>query len=793
MSEDRVSLKVETIASGGQRESDGGVGFGSVQRLPAIHLDSWEFRRMAREGSVMPNALVVWDVDGDGVEEVILGTSEGQLLVVKPDHRAPVYSRTIAATISVVLYCVEHHRLVLVTLEGQCEVTERFLIGGDSGNSRMRSSTFGTAIEARPVEGGHMAHLDNNNGAYSRGATQTSQTPCGASYVFSIPPNCFCGDIATEEGGTMMFLGSYDRRVYVYSLTADGKCLGSLFVHAPVSSMKYFTLPTVTDAYVCVTNASSPTPQTTAAVRPPSVTAVGDGTTSCDSRRHAAVGKSLLLVSCSHSLLLLNASYADVMQWGGPGEVRSVVMQEDSTSVPAQNHGIPFPSLPTNEMFVLEGASTRRKDALLYPLWQMPLGRIPQRSVSVEVGSANSGMLVLSPDSRVLSCDTPHAMLRDVVPLATAATSPLPVLKRANAACAVPLRWGEEEFSMSGVPKQDIRLSVAVDVAVGSRSVQFAVATEDGRWSIFEMSLGCGNDAATAPASAVAMGMDKERVETHATEAALPIVCVASGSLKQQGFLQRVRIFRVNTDEFCSVFITTDGTCYVVDGSTRVSIESHVKSDALSFTIMAGGSTTHPMKSLVAGSSSTLHVAAAGAGSSFSSYEPSRSTQQQQQQQQQHQQSLLHGPIGRTVPIVCVTVNELVISSVGGDTCFSAQHDLSRGEDTNESRHMSVPIPTPQLARQSFSAPGRLIPDTHLSTSHGNGALAMADAGVVYEEEESLLLQLGTALLAAGGCANPKGLFSPEERRFAARKLCAVGYTEEEWKVLQRLDAEHLE
>ncbi|ESS70208.1 hypothetical protein TCDM_01009 [Trypanosoma cruzi Dm28c] len=120
------SLKAETNAS----STGGSRGLNRMRRLPAIQLDSWEFRKHAREGSVMPNALVASDVDGDGVEEIVVGTTEGQILVVKPDHRMPIFSRTLAATISIVLYSATYRRLVLVTLEGTCEVTEGFLSGG---------------------------------------------------------------------------------------------------------------------------------------------------------------------------------------------------------------------------------------------------------------------------------------------------------------------------------------------------------------------------------------------------------------------------------------------------------------------------------------------------------------------------------------------------------------------------------------------------------------------------------------------------------------------------------------
>jgi hypothetical protein len=276
------------------------------RRLPSILLDSWEFRKLAAEGSVLANAMVSYDVDDDGVEEVIVGTTEGLLCVVKPDCRAPLLLRVLAATISVVLYTPIQKRLVLVTLEGQCEVIDYFLspncqpqqqqqqqqgstrppsCGADSGDgtldyqrtenatsiSRGLSSSGGSCVNAsasvwasqtasagNPLGGPPSSmprtrsHTSVINPLWYESANHPTPPP---THVFHVPSNCLCADLSTEPGTDLVFLGSYDRRFYVYCI-ATGSCLLSLFVHDPMTSIKAFAIPT-TAAHVRQTTVSS--------------------------------------------------------------------------------------------------------------------------------------------------------------------------------------------------------------------------------------------------------------------------------------------------------------------------------------------------------------------------------------------------------------------------------------------------------------------------------------------------------------------------------------------------------
>ncbi|CAG9573137.1 conserved hypothetical protein [Leishmania major strain Friedlin] len=231
--------------------------------------------------------MVSYDVDGDGLEEVIVGTTEGLLCVVKPDHREPLFLRVLAATISVVLYTPIQSRLVLVTLEGQCEVIDHFLKptqqqqagsepanmnatlsmeGGDGGaacvGGPLYQRTDGTSSlphTSPPLNGGGRAA----GGARASGrGTATSPHSAGRPWgaegamptrVFHVPSNCLCADLSPDRDDDLVFLGSYDRHFYVYSII-NGSCLLSLFVHDPITSLKAFAIPTcAADAHPATT------------------------------------------------------------------------------------------------------------------------------------------------------------------------------------------------------------------------------------------------------------------------------------------------------------------------------------------------------------------------------------------------------------------------------------------------------------------------------------------------------------------------------------------------------------
>ena len=154
--------------------------------------DSWEFRKLCPEGSVLPNAIVCSDVDNDGEGEYVLGTTEGHVIVVKPNRRMPIHSHLVAATISVVI--ARPQVIITIALEGQCEKWD-----------------FTTA------EGGISG-------------TMTRQ--------FNIPANCTCADLGTDE---RLYLGSSDRRVYAYDVGSKEQ-LGSAFLKSQVFSLKFLSL-----------------------------------------------------------------------------------------------------------------------------------------------------------------------------------------------------------------------------------------------------------------------------------------------------------------------------------------------------------------------------------------------------------------------------------------------------------------------------------------------------------------------------------------------------------------------
>lgn len=209
--------------------------FSKCKKLPSILMDSWEFRKIASEGSVLPNALVCFDVDDDGVEECIVGTTEGVLLVVKPDCRTPIFTHVLSATISVVLYSRPHHRLVLVTLEGQCEVLEHFLSATKPDDRGAKSNPAASAGKSpAPPSPSLPPRSSSHADLASHPFPPNSVTPA---HVFHVPSNCFCGDLGqTEKGAPRIFLGSFDRRMYVYSV--EGVAVLSVFMFSPITSIK---------------------------------------------------------------------------------------------------------------------------------------------------------------------------------------------------------------------------------------------------------------------------------------------------------------------------------------------------------------------------------------------------------------------------------------------------------------------------------------------------------------------------------------------------------------------------
>ncbi|CCW67196.1 unnamed protein product [Phytomonas sp. Hart1] len=307
-------------------------------RLPSILLDSWEFRKFASEGSVLPNALLSCDIDQDDVEEIIIGTTEGYLLVVKPNLRIFDVVHTMTATISIVMFSKELHQLILVTLEGQCEVWDDFLvtfhnvspIWVEKDNEHASKTLVGVAeydLNRTDRTSSESKQRDNDTHMLCR-----SKRAQKASKVFHVPSNCMCGDIVIESDVSRIFLGSYDCHLYVYDLLS-GACELSIFMHHAVTSLKCFSLPVGIDPMV----ASPLSSEIANVINNDSDSKVGGssflkgqsnapGTASSfhsdgyveedqlpDSSRHLSVP--LLFVATMHSLLLFPASLSTLRSY----------------------------------------------------------------------------------------------------------------------------------------------------------------------------------------------------------------------------------------------------------------------------------------------------------------------------------------------------------------------------------------------------------------------------------------------------------------------------------------------
>lgn len=175
----------------------------SVRHPSAICCDSWEFRKICSEGSVFPNGFLVADLDGDGTEEYLVGTTEGELLIMMSGKRNALFSATIAGTISVVMFTPSKRTILVVTLEGQCEVRDAPSPQVLGKQPDLRKVSAGDGLEVR----------------------------CR----LTIPANCTCGDL--DATGNLLFLGSSDRRVYAYDLVTN-VCIGNIFLQSQVFSVR---------------------------------------------------------------------------------------------------------------------------------------------------------------------------------------------------------------------------------------------------------------------------------------------------------------------------------------------------------------------------------------------------------------------------------------------------------------------------------------------------------------------------------------------------------------------------
>ncbi|ESL06731.1 FG-GAP repeat protein [Trypanosoma rangeli SC58] len=783
----------------------GSSGFSEVRRLPATQVNSWEFRKHAQEGSVMPNALVACDVDGDGVAEVVFGTTGGQLLVVKADRRMPIYSRTLTATISIVLYNMAYRRLVVLTLEGQCEVTEGFLVGGCRA-APPASSTSGQnkrqhdAVSTPSVE--NSSHLTNYVTGQDEGM-KVNNTPCMSSHVFCVAPNCTCGDITAEEGATTVFLGS-DNCIYAYSLTPGGECLGSLFLQAPVTSMRCFTVPFATEGHLHVLSPPPlPSPKNTAATtqKPLDDLFSGNGEVCGGDPQQPVEGATLLLLSCQEHLVLLNASTSSVRAWGVSGQSRCVAMLEEAAEDSLGKGTIrdacmaSCSSVHSTEVLFSDYAANART-TLLQPLWQCWMSRLSElqqqpysRTFSVDEGHAQGGKRKASLEGGAVPVsDIVNAVAREEVGL-----SPSMQLVRRSLGTSVVAGGASHRREDSEMPldvlEHSLQVSFAVDVAVGRDKLQFAVVGEDGRWFIFEMSPAYNGSPTEAGRTVSSATPDKTaHPEAPRKGVDASILCIASGNLKPRWMLQCFCYFCAGNNEFCAVFFSTEGTCYLVDGNSKTCIESYLKADALSCAIVKGGvmgNTMHPCWA-----SSSRAATNMPTGVSPASLQP------------QSRFGCCCGCNGgsvetrnnRKIFLVCVTMDEIVLSSVGGESFFSAQqcsgHWTGAGEQTWKSSGPAAIAHTANIAAAGGMMHGRSEACGVCGFPTEGGVHARDDVDSEDEREEELMLELGTALLEAEGCADPGSLFSPEERRFVARKLCAAGYTPHEWDLLQQMHEE---
>lgn len=197
--------------------------------------ESWEFRKICSEGSVFPHAILVADVDGDSFDEYIVGTTEGHLVVMSHQQRHPLFTTTLAATISVVLHAPKRNLVVVITLEGQCELREAVSNKGPTSSAAAEGSANAGAPRAQRSSAQVPPFPSTNDLSASGSQCSTAVITLSLIESLTIPANCTCGDI--DEAGHLLFLGSSDRRVYVYDL-GERVCIGSVFLNSQVFAVR---------------------------------------------------------------------------------------------------------------------------------------------------------------------------------------------------------------------------------------------------------------------------------------------------------------------------------------------------------------------------------------------------------------------------------------------------------------------------------------------------------------------------------------------------------------------------
>nr|CCC89314.1 unnamed protein product [Trypanosoma congolense IL3000] len=673
---------------------------------------------------------------------------------LKMGYRTPVYSRTIAATISVVLYSSQARWLVVVTLEGQCEVIEGFIVTNDIENAEdngavtHRAASFASSCK-RNEHGSNagskskMFAGDNTNKRQSD-ALDREYKVSGPSYVFPIQPNCTCGDVSAGEGSdnSLVFLGSYDGHVYVYSISDSGELCGSLFFQSQVSSMKSFILSNTSNSDFCVGTEGCSGREPARASPPSSSSAPGTD------------GKGVMLLVCTAQCVsLLASARSDIKHWYGHRQPRSVsigvIAQEEDFLTTSKDSSLwnvnPLPRCM--ELFLSNSTTNAERTAPLRPIWQYPLSLPSRHAGKSSAGGARANFTVRgsSVDSRASSLSW-HCPRHHIITTPTTAAvqhrrhhhHQLQLQQYGSVGSVHTSHEAADSLSPVVEAKEFAGFPAAIDVAAADHAIQFVVATEDGRWFVFEIPVSPPS-AQSGASDSVALE-DSSRISTPR----VAVSCILSGCLRDDVFVQRACILPVGPKEFCAVLMDMGGTCYALDTRSDKLITSHVKADVLSFTVIAGGSV----------------VLAPGSETGAT------------------QQRLVSRHVGRGFLLLSVAIDEVAVLSIDGES-----HTLDLSSDLGNFGFCGFGSALHIAPRAGVAANC----DERVSVERGGRRVAAQADGGLEDEEDVLMLQLGTLILREEAGNGGDAVFSEEYRRFVARKFCAFGFTQSEWKLLREL------
>lgn len=178
-----------------------GTEFASICRPSASSVEAWLFRKIFKSGSVVPNAIVSADVDGDGHPEILMGSTEGEFSILKPNRRTTLLSVPVPGTVSAV--CYHRDTAFVVSMEGVLCVF--------SGLSQIIQSSCHTL---------------------------SSPTSTHCSRSVTVPANATCMDVC----GSHLVLGSSDRKVHLIDLVTFSH-VRSYFIGSQVFSLVSFEAP----------------------------------------------------------------------------------------------------------------------------------------------------------------------------------------------------------------------------------------------------------------------------------------------------------------------------------------------------------------------------------------------------------------------------------------------------------------------------------------------------------------------------------------------------------------------